>query len=133
MIYKEQWAIETDYKDSKQYFGLANFHIRKKVGIERYLTLCFLVSTYLEYCRLMGIFGHCFGREIDLSTKGKQVRAYQHVMFERFLIWTDHQYFRGNTIDDLIDHFRGEECVRRGNNVQFIKNSVKLSLKMGCV
>ena len=133
MIYKERWAIETDYKASKQYFGLAHFHLRKKVGIERYLTMCFLVSTYLEYCRLMGIFGHCFGREIDLSTKGKQVRAYQHVMFERFIIWTDHQYFQGTTIDDLLDYFRGEECVRRGNNVQFMKNSMKLSLKMGCV
>lgn len=132
-IYKERWAIETDYKDSKQYFGLADFHLRKKEGIMRYLTLCYLVSTYLEYCRLMGIFGHCFGVEFDLSTKGNQVRAYQHLMFERFLIWTEHQYSQGKTLDDLIDRFRGEECVRCRDNIQFVKNSVKLSLKMGCV
>jgi len=129
MIYKERWVIETDYKDSKQYLGLADFHLRKKEGIERYLTLCFLISTYLEYCRLMGIFGRCFGRDFDLSTKGKQVRAYQHVMFERFLIWTDNKYLQGNTLDDLLYHFRGEQFVGRDANVQFIKNSVKLSLK----
>lgn len=133
MIYKERWAIETDYKAGKHYFGLAQFHLRKKEGIERYLTLCFLVSTYLEYCRLMGIFGHCFGCEMDLSTKGKQVRAYQHLMFERFLIWTNHQYLRGIPLNVLLDHFRGEECFRRSTNVQFMKNSVELSLKMGCV
>ncbi len=132
-IYKERWAIETDYKDSKQYLGLADFHLRKKMGIMRYLTLCFLVSTYLDYIRLIGIFNKCFGCEFDLSTKGKQVRAYQHLMFERFLVWTDHQYSQGKTLDDLIDRFRGEECVRRGYNVQFVKNNVKLSLKMGCV
>ncbi len=132
-IYRERWVIETDYKDSKQYLGLGDFHLRKKVGIMRYLTSCFLASTYLEYCRLMGIFGHCFGRELDLSTKGKQVNAYQHLMFERFLTWTDHQYSRGKTLDDLIDHFRCDECVRCRDNVQFVKNSIKLSLKMGCV
>ena len=81
----------------------------------------------------MGIFGHCFGVEFDLSTKGNQVRAYQHLMFERFLIWTEHQYSQGNTLDDLIDRFRGEEYVRCRDNIQFVKNSVKLSLKMGCV
>ncbi len=63
--YKERWGIETDYKTNKQYLGLSDFHMRKKEGILRYLTLCFLVSTYLEYCRLMGLFGQCFGKELD--------------------------------------------------------------------
>jgi len=132
-IYKERWAIETDYKDSKQYLGLADFHLRKKKGITRYLTLCFLISTYLTYIRLLGVLNHCFGSEFDFSTKGKQVRAYQHLMFERFLTWTSNQYSRGKTLDDLIYHFRGEECVQRGYNVQFVKNSVNLSLKLGRV
>ncbi len=52
-------------------------------------------------------------------------------MFERFLVWTDHQYSQGKNLDDLIDHFRGEECVQRGYNGQFVKNNVKLSLKTG--
>ena len=75
----------------------------------------------------------CFGRELDLSTKGKQVNAYQELVFERFFTWTDHQYSHGKTLDDLIDHFRCEECVRFRDNVQFINNSIKLSLKMGRV
>jgi len=104
--YKERWRIETDYKNSKQYLGLSNFHIRKKEGILRYLTLCFLVSTYLEYCKLMGILDHCFRSEFDLSTKGKEVCVYQHLIFEHFLIWLDHQYSRGKKLNYLIIFFR---------------------------
>ncbi|MHA1724344.1 MAG: hypothetical protein ACTSXH_05820 [Promethearchaeota archaeon] len=58
----------------------------KKEGILRFLTLCFIAFTFLEYFRLMGGFGRYFGKEIVLDTKGKSVRAYRHLMFERFLI-----------------------------------------------
>ncbi len=43
---------------------------------------------------------------------------------------------KSNNTDLLINKILQNDfktCVRRGNNVQFMKNSVKLSLKMGCV
>jgi len=126
--YKERWGIETDYKTNKQYLGLSDFHIRKKQGILRYLTLCFLVSTYLEYCKLMGLFGRSFGKQIDLSTKGKEIRAYQHLMFERFLIWLDVQFSSGKGICDLLVFFREDE-LRCSEAVQFIRQSTMLSLE----
>ena len=131
--YKERWAIETDYKDTKQYLGLGDFHVRKKEGILRYLTLCFLVSTYLEYLRLIGIMGHCYGAELDLSTKGKQVKAYQHLIFERFLTWVDTQYIAGKNLEDLLCYFRGQECSRRRKNIQFVRDTTKLSLNEAMV
>jgi len=131
--YKERWAIETDYKDTKQYLGLGDFHIRKKEGILRYLTLCFLVSTYLEYLRLIGIFGHCYGPELDLSSKGKQVRAYQHMIFERFLTWVDTQYKAGKNLEELLIYFRGNECSNSRKNIQFLLYNTKLSLNNAVV
>ncbi len=131
-IYKERWCIETDYKNNKQYLGLSDFHLRKKEGILRYLTLCFLVSTYLEYCRLMGIFGHCFGKEIDLSSKGKEVRAYQHLLFERFVIWLDYQFSEGKNLQDLLKFFRDDNTQYK-ENIQFVQYSTHLSLEMSAV
>lgn len=130
--YKERWAIETDYKTNKQYLGLSDFHMRKKEGILRYLTLCFLVSTYLEYCRLMGLFGHCFGKELDLSTKGKEIRAYQHLLFERFLLWLDTQFSMGKNVQDLLIFFR-DDTTRYKANIQFVQNSILLSFERGVV
>ena len=130
--YKERWAIETDYKTNKQYLGLSDFHMRKKEGILRYLTLCFLVSTYLEYCRLMGLFGHCFGKELDLSIKGKEIRAYQHLLFERFLIWLDTQFSTGKNLQDLLKFFR-DDTTRYKPNIQFVQNSTLLSFERGVV
>jgi len=131
-IYKERWCIEIDYKNNKQYLGLSDFHLRKKEGILRYLTLCFLVSTYLEYCRLMGIFGHCFGKEIDLSSKGKEVRAYQHLLFERFVIWLDYQFSEGKNLQDLLKFFRDDNTQYK-ENIQFVQYSTHLSLEMSAV
>lgn len=129
-IYKARWGIETDYKFHKQNLGLSEFHLRKTKGILRYLTLCFIVSTYLEYCKLMGIFGRSFGKDIDLSTKGKEVRAYRHLMFERFLIWLDQQLSSGTDVYNLLHYFR-EETVRAPHGIQFVYQSTKLSLKCG--
>jgi len=125
--YKARWPIETDYKNNKQYLGLSEFHLRKKEGILRYLTLCFLTSTYLEYCRLMGIFGHSFGKRVDLSSKGKEVRAYQHLMFERFLIWLDYQFSQEKNLYDLMRFFRDEatHCI---DAIQFVHQSTLSSL-----
>ena len=125
--YKERWAIETDYKNTKQYLGLGDFHIRKKEGILRYLTLCFLVSAYLEYLRLLGIFGHCYGPDLDLSTKGKQIKAYRHMIFERFLIWVDMQYKSGKNLEALLIYFRKNYCSTNKKNIQFLLYNAKLS------
>lgn len=126
--YKESWCIEIDYKTNKQYLGLSEFHIRKKEGILRYLSLCFLVPTYLEYCRLMGIFGHCFGKDLDVSTKGKEVRVYQHLLFERFLIWLENQFSSDKKLQDLLKFFR-DENTRNIENIQFVQYSTQLSLE----
>ncbi|MHA1726247.1 MAG: transposase, partial [Promethearchaeota archaeon] len=69
-LYKLRWGIEIDYKFSKQEIGLSEWHLRKKKGILRYLTLCFITSTFLEYYRLMGCFGRHFGKDTLLNTKG---------------------------------------------------------------
>lgn len=129
--YKERWAIETDYKNAKQYLGLGDFHIRKKEGILRYLTLCFLVSAYLEYLRLIGIFGHCYGSELDLSSKGKQIKAYQHMVFERFLTWIDTQYKEGKNLVDLFIYFRGDECSHSEEKLHFIRHNADYLLITG--
>ncbi|MHA1336301.1 MAG: transposase [Promethearchaeota archaeon] len=131
--YKERWSIETDYKNTKQYLGLGDFHIRKKEGILRYLTLCFLMSAYLEYLRLLGIFGHCYGPDLDLSTKGKQIEAYRHLMFERFLIWVDMQYKDGKNLEELLIYFRRNECSTNKKNIQFLLYNTELSFKKGVV
>lgn len=125
--YKERWAIETAYKDTKQYLGLDDFHVRDKEAIMRHLTLSFLVSSYLEYLRLLGTLNHALGRGCDLSTKGKQVRAYQHLVFERLLIWFDDQYRRGKDLEDLLKHFRNDECSHRKEHLDFVRNNAILS------
>lgn len=125
--YKERWAIETAYKDTKQYLGLDDFHVRKKKGILRHLTLSYLTSSYLEYLKLLGIFNHALGSEYELSTKGKQVRAYQHILFERFLTWIDRQYENGKNLDALLTYFRRDECSHRKEHMHFIQHNAGLS------
>ncbi|MFO8020508.1 MAG: transposase [Promethearchaeia archaeon] len=132
-LYKDRWSIETNYKNCKQYLGLDDFHIRKALGIKRYLSLCFLMSAYLERCKLLGIFGHCFGSDIELATKGAQIRAYRHILFERFLTWTDEQLARGNTLKELLIHFRDEQCSCRSSALQFVTQGVRSALKKGKV
>ncbi|MHA1725244.1 MAG: transposase, partial [Promethearchaeota archaeon] len=105
-LYKLRWGIEIDYKFSKQEIGLSEWHLRKKQGILHYLTLCFITSTFLEYYRLMGCFGRHFGKDTVLNTKRKEVRAYRHLMFERFIIWVYEQCSRGRKIQDLLWQFR---------------------------
>jgi SRSO17 transposase len=131
-IYKTRWSIETDYKTSKQHLGLADFHVRKKQGILRYLTLSFVVSTYLEYCKLMGLFGRSFGKEVDVSTKGKAIRAYQHILFERFVVWLEVQFSSGRKWREVLSFFRGP-TTRHPKCIQFVRNSALLSLKMSAV
>lgn len=80
----------------------------------------------------MGVFGHCFGKNLDLSTKGKEIRAYQHVLFERFLIWLDRQYSIGKNLEDILKFFR-DDSTRNKENIQFIRYSMKLSLERGVV
>ncbi|MBD3197032.1 MAG: transposase [Candidatus Lokiarchaeota archaeon] len=129
-LYSARWGIETDYKFTKQNLGLSEFHLRKEKGILRYLTLCFIASTFLEYYKLLGTFGRCFGKEANLSTKGREVRAYRHLMFERFLIWLDEQLSSGTDIFDLLSYFR-EESVRCPHGIQFVYHNTRLSLKCG--
>jgi SRSO17 transposase len=129
-VYSARWSIETDYKFTKQQLGLSEFHLRKEIGIVRYLTLCFIASTFLEYYKLMGTFGRCFGKRADLSTKGQSVRAYRHLMFERFLIWLDEQFSSGRDIFDLLSYFREDE-VSCSHGIQFVYQSTHLSLKCG--
>ncbi|MBD3339168.1 MAG: transposase [Candidatus Lokiarchaeota archaeon] len=128
--YSLRWGIETDYKFSKQELGLSDFHLRKKRGILRYLTLCLLSSTFLEYYRLMGAFGRCFGRDADLSTKGREARAYRHLEFERFLLWLDEQFSSGKSVADLLYYFR-EDSLRTVRGIRFVCQSTRLSLKCG--
>jgi SRSO17 transposase len=128
--YKLRWGIETDYKFSKQELGLSDFHLRKKRGILRYLTLCLVSSTFLEYYRLMGAFGRCFGRDADLSTKGREARAYRQLEFERFLIWLDEQFSSRTSVVDLLYYFR-EDSIRTARGIQFVCQSTRLSLKCG--
>jgi len=125
--YKERWAIETSYKDTKQYFGLDDFHIRNKQGIMRYLTLSYLVSSFLEQNKLMGTLSHALGSDCDLSTKGKQVRAYQQIIFERFLAWIDRQYEHGTSFVEIVRHFRRGRCSRSRESIQFVKHNTVLS------
>jgi len=80
----------------------------------------------------MGIFGHCFGKEIDLSSKGKEVRAYQHLLFERFVIWLDYQFSEGKNLQDLLKFFRDDNTQYK-ENIQFVQYSTHLSLEMGAV
>ena len=131
-LYKLRWGIETDYKFSKQEIGLEEFHVRKKEGILRYLTLCFIASTFLEYCRLMGGFGRYFGKETVLDTKGKSVRAYRHLMFERFLIWVYEQSMAGVELQELLWHFR-EKSSRDPKGILFTCQSTRLLLNSGTV
>lgn len=126
-LYKARWGIETDYKVNKQDLGLSECHLRGKRGILRYITLVFLASTYLEYYRLMGLFGRHFGKDVDLSTKGKEIRAYRHLMFERFLIWVDAQFLSGRDIFDLLSYFR-EDSLRCQEGIEFGYNSARLAL-----
>ncbi|MGV9141425.1 MAG: transposase [Promethearchaeota archaeon] len=126
-LYKARWGIETDYKVNKQDLGLSECHLRGKEGILRYLTLVFLASTYLEYYRLMGLFGRHFGKDVDLSTKGKVIRAYRHLMFECFLIWVDAQLFSGKDIFDLLSYFR-DDSLRCQEGLEFGYNSTHLAL-----
>jgi len=62
-----------------------------------------------------------------LSTKGKEIRAYQHLMFERFLIWLDVQFSSGKDIYDLLVFFREDE-LRCSEAVQFLRKSTMVSL-----
>ncbi|MHA1726359.1 MAG: hypothetical protein ACTSXH_16230, partial [Promethearchaeota archaeon] len=100
---------------------------RKKQGILRYLTLCFITSTFLEYYRLMGCFGRHFGKDTLLNTKEKEVRAYRHLMFERFIIWVYEQCSRGRKIQDLLRQFR-EKNSRNHEVIQFTCQSTRLLL-----
>ena len=126
-LYKLGWGIEIDYKFSKQEIELSEWHLRKKKGILRYLTLCFITSTFLEYYRLMGCFGRHFGKDTLLNTKGKEVRAYRHLMFERFIIWVYEQCSRGRKIQDLLRQFR-EKNSRNHEVIQFTCQSTRLLL-----
>ena len=129
LIPRKQFNLrfQIDYKFSKQEIGLSEWHLRKKQGILRYLTLCFITSTFLEYYRLMGCFGRHFGKDTLLNTKGKEVRAYRHLMFERFLIWVYEQCSRGRKIQDLLWQFR-EENSRNHEVIQFTCQSTRLLL-----
>ncbi|MHA1724867.1 MAG: transposase, partial [Promethearchaeota archaeon] len=126
-LYKLRWGIEIDYKFSKQEIGLSEWHLQKKQGILRYLTLCFITSAFLEYYRLMGCFGRHFGKDTLLNTKGKEVRAYRHLMFERFLIRVYEQCSRGRKIQDLLRQFR-EKNSRNHEVIQFTCQNTRLLL-----
>jgi len=85
------------------------------------------VSACLEYFRLLGIFSHFYDPDLDLPTKGKQIKAYRHMIFERFLILVDMEYKDGKNLEKLLIYFRKNYCSTNKKNIQFLLYNAELS------
>lgn len=82
-IYKNRWQIETFYRDAKQNLGLDKYQLRSIKGIERYWVLVFHSYTFLQYCKLFGIFSSLL--DAPCRTTGEKIQRFQDLNVKYFV------------------------------------------------
>lgn len=70
--YSVRWSIEISYQYFKENLGFDQYHVRRRISIERYFLLCFLAYNFLEIFRITQA-------NLNLETIGQTIRHYKDV------------------------------------------------------
>lgn len=100
-INKKRFAIDTFYRDSKQYLGMEDYQMRSMTGVVKHLCLVFLAYSLLrDRCLQLSLSEFVKSK---LRTTGEMCRAVKQKILGKFVEWSISLYEKVKSISLVIN------------------------------